>query len=57
MILVLSFYRVSEVVCRVTKEEIPPHVEMLEMVPSFAEDEDCLIVPSIKYVLIPTLQN
>lgn len=41
----------------VTKKEVPPNVEMLEMVASFAEDEDCEEVPPIKYVLIPLLQK
>ncbi|XP_041946570.1 ubiquitin-like modifier-activating enzyme 1 [Alosa sapidissima] len=49
--------RVTEVVSSVTKEEIPPHVEVLEMVPSFVEDEDCEQIPPIKYVLISPLQE
>ncbi|XP_056129409.1 ubiquitin-like modifier-activating enzyme 1 [Lampris incognitus] len=42
---------VSEVVERVTKGNIPQHLEMLEIVPSFAEDESCEKVPPIKYLL------
>ncbi|KAL2090929.1 hypothetical protein ACEWY4_013192 [Coilia grayii] len=50
--------RVSEVVCSATKKEIPPHVEMLEMVPSFVgeDDEEEAILP-IRYVLVPPSQN
>ncbi|KAM3836192.1 ubiquitin-like modifier-activating enzyme 1 [Diretmus argenteus] len=42
---------VSEVVRSVTRAEIPDHKQMLELVPSFAEDEDCERVPSIRYRL------
>ncbi|KAJ3601889.1 hypothetical protein NHX12_029651 [Muraenolepis orangiensis] len=40
---------VSDVVRLVTGSEIPPHKEILEMFASFAEDEDCEIVPPIRY--------
>lgn len=43
---------VSEVVKTVTKAEIPPHVKRLDLVPSFAEDEDCELVPTIRYLLL-----
>ncbi|KAM4612885.1 ubiquitin-like modifier-activating enzyme 1 [Polymixia lowei] len=42
---------VSEVVKLVTKAEIPHHKQMLEIFPSFAEDEDCATVPPIRYLL------
>ncbi|TSM36135.1 Ubiquitin-like modifier-activating enzyme 1 [Bagarius yarrelli] len=42
--------RVSEVVQMVTKAEIPAHVQMLEIIPSFAEDEDCEKVPPVMYL-------
>lgn len=42
---------VSEVVRMVTKADIPPHVKRLDLVPSFAEDEDCEQVPTIRYLL------
>ncbi|KAM6980088.1 ubiquitin-like modifier-activating enzyme 1 [Aplochiton taeniatus] len=41
---------VSEVVSLVTKAELPQHRRMLEMFPSFAEDEDCERVPPIRYL-------
>ncbi|XP_040060409.2 ubiquitin-like modifier-activating enzyme 1 [Gasterosteus aculeatus] len=44
--------RVSDVVKMVTKTEIPPHKKMLELMPSFTEDEDCEIVPPIRYMLM-----
>lgn len=35
-----------------TKADIPPHKKVLDLVPSFAEeDEDCNQVPTIRYVL------
>ncbi|XP_072540988.1 ubiquitin-like modifier-activating enzyme 1 [Salminus brasiliensis] len=43
--------RVSEVVTMVTKTEIPAQQQMLEIIPSFAEDEDCEKVPPIRYLL------
>ncbi|XP_071350333.1 ubiquitin-like modifier-activating enzyme 1 [Trachinotus anak] len=43
---------VSDVVRRVTKADIPPHKKMLELIPSFAEDEDCESVPPIRYLLL-----
>ncbi|XP_026856466.2 ubiquitin-like modifier-activating enzyme 1 [Electrophorus electricus] len=43
--------RVSDVVQTVTKTVIPPHQQMLEIIPSFAEDEDCQKVPPIRYLL------
>ncbi|KAI5619526.1 ubiquitin-like modifier-activating enzyme 1 [Silurus asotus] len=42
--------RVSEVVQMVTKTEIPAHKQMLEIIPSFAEDEDCERVPPLRYL-------
>ncbi|MCI4375195.1 hypothetical protein PGIGA_G00106540 [Pangasianodon gigas] len=42
--------RVSEVVQMVTKTEIPAHKQMLEIIPSFAEDEDCEKVPPVRYL-------
>ncbi|XP_041836926.1 ubiquitin-like modifier-activating enzyme 1 [Melanotaenia boesemani] len=42
---------VSDVVKMVTKADIPPHKKMLELIPSFAEDEDCELVPTIRYML------
>lgn len=41
---------VSDVVSLVTKIEVPQHLHMLEMFPSFAEDEDCETVPPIRYL-------
>lgn len=43
---------VSDLVKKVTKQEIPPHKKMLELVPSFTEDEDCNTVPNIRYLLL-----
>ncbi|XP_035007429.1 ubiquitin-like modifier-activating enzyme 1 [Hippoglossus stenolepis] len=43
---------VSDVVSMVTKADVPPHVQMLELVPSFAEDEECEKVPPIRYLLL-----
>ncbi|XP_072238105.1 ubiquitin-like modifier-activating enzyme 1 [Leuresthes tenuis] len=40
---------VSELVKMVTKADIPAHKKMLELIPSFAEDEDCETVPTIRY--------
>lgn len=46
------FYSVSDVVKTATKtRDIPPHKKMLELVPSFLEDEDCPTVPFIRYLL------
>ncbi|KAI7807986.1 ubiquitin-like modifier-activating enzyme 1 [Triplophysa rosa] len=42
---------ISDLISSVTKSEIPVHEEMLEIIPSFAEDEDCLNVPPIRYLL------
>ena len=42
---------VSDVVRKVTKADLPEHLHMLEMFPSFAEDEDCEVVPPIHYLL------
>lgn len=44
-------YSVSDVVKMATKTDIPPHKKMLELVPSFSEDEDCPTVPFIRYLL------
>lgn len=46
------FHSVSDVVRMVTKVDIPPHKTMLELFPSFAEDEDCELVPAIRYLLL-----
>lgn len=46
------FCRVSDVVKEVTKEDIPPHKKMLELIPSFSEDEDCESVPTIRYLYL-----
>ena len=46
------FHSVSEVVKMVTEVDIPPHKMMLELIPSFAEDEDCELVPAIRYLLL-----
>ncbi|XP_047439241.1 ubiquitin-like modifier-activating enzyme 1 isoform X2 [Mugil cephalus] len=43
---------VSDVVKMVTKKDIPPHKKVLELIPSFAEDEDCETVPTIRYLLL-----
>nr|XP_019957015.1 PREDICTED: ubiquitin-like modifier-activating enzyme 1 [Paralichthys olivaceus] len=43
---------VSDVVRKVTKADVPPHVKMLEFLASFAEDEDCEKVPPIRYLLL-----
>ncbi|KAG7244680.1 hypothetical protein INR49_029699 [Caranx melampygus] len=43
---------VSDVVRKVTKADIPPYKKMLELIPSFDEDEDCESVPPIRYLLI-----
>ncbi|KAI4879600.1 hypothetical protein NFI96_027994 [Prochilodus magdalenae] len=43
--------RVSDVVRAVTKMELPAEQRMLEIIPSFAEDEDCEKVPPIRYLL------
>ncbi|KAM4582095.1 ubiquitin-like modifier-activating enzyme 1 isoform 2-T2 [Fundulus diaphanus] len=42
----------SDLVKKVTKAEIPPHEKMLELIPSFEEDEDCETVPIIRYKLL-----
>ncbi|XP_069000953.1 ubiquitin-like modifier-activating enzyme 1 [Embiotoca jacksoni] len=42
---------VSDVVKMVTKADIPPHKKMLELIPSFDEDEQCESVPTIRYLL------
>lgn len=34
------FFSVSDVVRMATKAEIPPHKKMLDLIPSFGEDED-----------------
>lgn len=43
---------VSDVVRMVTKADIPPHKKMLDLIASFAEDEDCETVPTIRYLLL-----
>lgn len=43
---------VSDLVRMVTKTDIPPHKKMLDLIPSFAEDEDCERVPTIRYLLL-----
>ncbi|XP_037632219.1 ubiquitin-like modifier-activating enzyme 1 [Sebastes umbrosus] len=42
---------VSDLVGKVTRKDIPPHKKMLELIPSFTEDEDCETVPPIRYLL------
>ncbi|XP_062853593.1 ubiquitin-like modifier-activating enzyme 1 isoform X2 [Trichomycterus rosablanca] len=42
--------RVSELAQTVSKMEIPAHQQFLEIIPSFAEDEDCENVPPIRYL-------
>ncbi|XP_059184316.1 ubiquitin-like modifier-activating enzyme 1 [Centropristis striata] len=42
---------VSDLVRIVTKKDIPPNKKMLELMASFTEDEDCEIVPAIRYLL------
>ncbi|XP_036957523.1 ubiquitin-like modifier-activating enzyme 1 [Acanthopagrus latus] len=44
--------RVSDVVKMVTKADIPPHKKMLDLEPSFAEDEDNEMAPTIRYLLV-----
>lgn len=44
--------RVSDLVRTVTRTEIPPHKKMLDLIPSFEEDEDCETVPTIRYLLL-----
>lgn len=46
------FCSVSDVVRKVTKKDIPPHKKMLDLIPSFSEDEDCESVPTIRYLLL-----
>ncbi|XP_062271382.1 ubiquitin-like modifier-activating enzyme 1 [Scomber scombrus] len=43
---------VSDVVKMVMKADIPPHKKMLDLTPSFTEDEDCETVPTIRYLLL-----
>lgn len=43
---------VSELIKQVTKADIPPHKKMLELFPSFTEDEDSELVPRILYLLL-----
>ncbi|XP_033822683.1 ubiquitin-like modifier-activating enzyme 1 [Periophthalmus magnuspinnatus] len=43
---------VSELIKMVTKAEIPPYKKMLELFPSFTEDENCEVVPCIQYLLL-----
>lgn len=43
---------VSDVVKMVTKTEIPPHKKMLELIPSFDEDEVSELAPVIRYLLL-----
>lgn len=49
---IVYFCSVSDVVRMVTKTHIPPHKKMLELIPSFAEDEECELVPTIRYLLL-----
>ncbi|XP_052414184.1 ubiquitin-like modifier-activating enzyme 1 [Carassius gibelio] len=42
---------ITDLVRTATKREIPDHQQMLEIVPSFEEDEDCQTVPPIRYLL------
>lgn len=41
----------------VTKTEIPAYKQMLEIIPSFAEDEDCDKVPPVRYLFRWGLQD
>lgn len=41
----------------VTKADIPPHKKMLDLEPSFAEDEDNEMAPTIRYLLVWCLQH
>ncbi|MEQ2260660.1 hypothetical protein AMECASPLE_009185, partial [Ameca splendens] len=43
---------VSDLVKMVTKAEVPPHKKMLDLIPSFEEDEDSESVPTIRYMLL-----
>lgn len=45
------FCSVSDVVRMVTRADIPTHKKVLELIPSFDEDEDCDPVPTIRYLL------
>ncbi|KAF3689956.1 Ubiquitin-like modifier-activating enzyme 1 [Channa argus] len=42
---------VSDVVRMVTRADIPPHKKMLDLIPSFIEDEDSDLAPTIRYLL------
>ncbi|XP_051754131.1 ubiquitin-like modifier-activating enzyme 1 isoform X2 [Ctenopharyngodon idella] len=42
---------ITDLVRSATKREIPDHQQMLEIIPSFEEDEDCMTVPPIRYLL------
>ncbi|XP_029005446.1 ubiquitin-like modifier-activating enzyme 1 [Betta splendens] len=42
---------VSDLVRTVTRKDIPPNTKMLDLIPSFAEDEDSEQVPTIRYLL------
>lgn len=42
---------ISDLVRLATKHEVADHQQMLEIIPSFEEDEDCLTVPPIRYLL------
>lgn len=43
---------ITDLVRTATKREIPDHQQMLEIIPSFEEDEDCQTVPPIRYLLM-----
>lgn len=47
----IYFCSVSDVVRMVTKTDIPPHKKVLDLIPSFVEDEDSELVPTIRYLL------
>lgn len=47
----VCLHSVSEVVKMVTKADIPPHKKLLDLEPSFAEDENCEQVLTIRYLL------
>ncbi|KAL1272354.1 hypothetical protein QQF64_028216 [Cirrhinus molitorella] len=42
---------ITDLVRTAAKREVPDHQQMLEIIPSFEEDEDCQTVPPIRYLL------
>ncbi|XP_073325275.1 ubiquitin-like modifier-activating enzyme 1 [Pagrus major] len=43
---------VSDVVKKITRKDIPPHKKVLDLIPSFSEDEDNEMAPTIRYLLL-----